>query len=111
MGLKIYSYILSDSVAICLTDPYPSSEVLLVTETRDERRVWMDKLQAQNPNLLKSDHVHHGNHRHRGSTSSIGSASSTGSGSLLTMSVCVCVCGGGGGGGGECLCADINLLV
>jgi hypothetical protein len=35
--------------------PTPHSEYLLVTETREQRREWMDELQKQNPKLLEQE--------------------------------------------------------
>lgn len=35
--------------------PLISSEILLVSKTKEERRDWMVKLQQQNPNLLSPD--------------------------------------------------------
>lgn len=35
-----------------------------MTETREQRKVWMDKLQEQNPSLLEQEHQKKNGHGH-----------------------------------------------
>ena len=46
------------TIPVCLFHPI-HSEYLLVTETREQRREWMEELQKQNPKLLEHESESH----------------------------------------------------